>query len=329
MKNTLYAFALVSSVAVAFPATASISSNVQKTFSVSSGGKLVVDTDLGSVEVRTSPANTLTVQVLREARMADTAKAQKLFSKFHLDFQQHGNEVSVRGDYEDGSLLQLFDDVRLKVRYVITVPSRFNIDVKTSGGDVSVADLGGNVLIKTSGGNMKVGKIDGTVEAGTSGGNVAVQSGHSVSVKSSGGDLSIGHASGAIEARTSGGDIIVEQADSSLLAKTSGGSITLNHVAGPIDANTSGGSISARITQQPKSGSSLSTSGGSVSVFLSDGIRLNLDADTSGGRVSTEMPVAIRGAAESSSLEATLNGGGPALKVRAQGGNIVFRRAGK
>ncbi|HVT04738.1 MAG TPA: DUF4097 family beta strand repeat-containing protein [Thermoanaerobaculia bacterium] len=319
--------AMATVAAAAFPAAAAISSNIQKNFSVAAGGKLIVDTDLGDVEVRTSPSNSVSVQVFREARLADAKDAEKLFSKFHLKFEQKGNDIEVRGDYEDQSFFHLFDNARLNVRFVITVPSRYDVDVNTSGGDVSVADLAGNVTIKTSGGDLKIGRIDGTVDAGTSGGDVVVNSGRNITVKSSGGDLSVGHAFGPIEARTSGGNIKIEQADGSLVAKTSGGTITLNQIAGAVDANTSGGSISARITRQPNSNSSLSTSGGNVSVYLNEGIHLNLDADTSGGRVSTEMPVAVQGSVDSSSLDAKLNGGGPALRVRASGGNIVFHRA--
>jgi len=332
MKRAIYIpiLALATMAVAALPVSAAVQSNFQKSFNVSPGGKLTLETDLGSVEVRTAETSTLSVQVFREAKLVTDKEAQDLFSRFRVSFDAGSDAkssyVSVKGTYEDKSFFHLFENSRLNVRYVVTVPSRYNVQVKTSGGNIALADLTGDVSLDTSGGDLKIGRINGKVDASTSGGDVDVVAGRNVTVRSSGGHLIIGHASGPIDARTSGGDIRIDQADDTLVAKTSGGAITLNQIAGAFDAHTSGGSISAKITQQPKGDSSLSTSGGSVSIYLADSLHLHLDADTSGGRVSTELPVLMQGSTEPSSLDAKLNGGGPTLKVHASGGNIEFKR---
>ena len=73
-------------------------------------------------------------------------------------------------------------------------------------------------------------------------------------------------------------------------------------------------------------GSRLQTSGGSVVVFLAETIGVDVDAQTSGGRVTTELPVTVQGEQSTTTLQATINAGGPKLILRTSGGDI---RVGK
>ena len=44
----------------------------------------------------------------------------------------------------------------LRVKFTITVPHKYNIDVDTSGGSININDLTGDVLAQTSGGSIKI-----------------------------------------------------------------------------------------------------------------------------------------------------------------------------
>ena len=100
----------------------------------------------------------------------------------------------------------------LRVKFTITVPHKYNIDVDTSGGSININDLTGDVLAQTSGGSIKIGEITGNVDVDTSGGSIK-----------------IARVYGEIRANTSGGSIKAEfaqQITQDTKLSTSGGSVT-------------------------------------------------------------------------------------------------------
>jgi len=299
---------------------------ITKSFKVEPGGKLVLETDIGSVEVRGTAAGAVDIVVEREVR---NGHDEKILDDFKLDFEQRGNDVYVTGDYDRHGLGRLFDNLwnKFRVRFVITVPSAYNADLRTSGGGITVEDLKGEVVSKTSGGSLHFDKITGNVRGNTSGGSIkAGFVDGDVDVHTSGGDIRIEETKGRVLARTSGGGIRISKAWGEVDADTSGGSITAEEVMGALRADTSGGSVTATISSQPKSRCSLSTSGGSITVTLAPDIAMDVNAHASGGHVSTDFPVTIQGKIERSSLQAKINGGGPELYLRTSGGGIHIKK---
>lgn len=307
-------------------ASADIQNQIRRSFAVTPGGTLRLLTDTGSIEVRSSRGDKVDVQVILTADTSNRDKAARLFKDFTLDAKQSGNSVIVRGRYEEGWKLFHFDD-DLEVRFVINVPAQYNLDLETSGGNIRVSDIRGEVRTETSGGDLYLGRIDGPVSGNTSGGNVTVQGAvGKLLLRTSGGNITVGAVQGPVEARTSGGSIRVSQARGDVIAKSSGGNITLNDVAGSINAETSGGSLSASISTQPRSDSRLSTSGGNVTISLASTVSVDLDARSDGGFVTSDLPVAIQGTVEEQVMRGRINSGGPKLVLRTAGGNIKVRK---
>lgn len=299
---------------------------VRKSFTVQPGGRLVCDTDLGSVELRGTDAGSVEVAVHREVRHGNR---EKLLREFQLKFEQRGNDIYVTGDRERHGLHWLWQNIwhDLQVRFVITVPRSFDADVRTSGGDVDIADLGGKVAARTSGGDVKCERIGGDIDARTSGGDVGIGvAGGRVEAHTSGGDVRIEEAKGSVLARTSGGDIRIERAGGEVDAHTSGGSITAGDIGGALIAKTSGGSVTATIAAQPASRCELATSGGSVTVRLAANVAVDIDAHASGGHVETDVPATVQGELGRGTLKAKVNGGGPVLYLRTSGGNIHIQK---
>jgi DUF4097 and DUF4098 domain-containing protein YvlB len=285
---------------------------VTKSFDVAPGGRLTVDTDLGSIEVRAAGEGRVEVEVIREGSDAQDLK---------LDFSQSGDDVTIRGDYPRQHGWFHWTD-RLKVRFRITVPSRYDVDLKTSGGSISVDDLEGDVRSATSGGSLHYGNIRGPVWGRTSGGSIVLRgSAGDADVETSGGSIDLGEVAGRVRAETSGGSIHVDRARGSVYAKTSGGGIRVDEVMGEIEARTSGGTISAYISRQPEAACRLSTSGGGVDVQLAADVAVDVDAAASGGRVSSSFDLSDESKTRSS-LRGKLNGGGPELYLRTSGGSV-------
>lgn len=289
---------------------ASIEKNEKKSFDVSFGGRLFIDTDKGSIIIETHKSTKIEVEILMTAKTNDDDLAEKLFNNFNVSYDHGGSDLKIVGKYKGGKswLKNLFggsNSNKLNVKFIVTVPEKYNVDLNTSGGGIAVGDLEGMVEAKTSGGGLTFGNIHGNING-----------------KTSGGGITIGECAGNIKISTSGGGIKIKKCEGSVDAHTSGGGITVNEVYGAIDASTSGGSVYASITEQPKENCSLTTSGGGITVKLAKNINVYLDAKTSGGSVQTDFPITIKGKIDRSKLNGKINEGGPELYLRSSGGSI-------
>jgi len=285
---------------------AELGESIEKSFSVAPGGWLNLKTDKGSIEIKTAPQPRVDIMVDLRADVSSDQKAREILDKFVVDIAQSERDVRIDATFEsDSSVMWDRDRKRLKVRFVIAVPRQYNLNLKTSGGSIEVADLEGEVDSRTSGGSLRFGNIVGSLNAETSGGSIRLRG-----------------CTGPTDVHTSGGSIRIEKAAGPVNAKTSGGSIHVDEVMGTIDARTSGGSIEAFISQQPTATCNLETSGGGINIYLADDVGLDVNARTSGGSVSTDFPVTVTGELKRSELHGKINAGGPEIYLRTSGGNI-------
>ncbi|OGB99042.1 hypothetical protein A2V82_04880 [candidate division KSB1 bacterium RBG_16_48_16] len=308
-------------------ATADVEKTINKSFQVHEGGTLTVESDLGSIKVSSAPGDEVRIELIQKVETSSERKAERILRDLDVRFEKRGDDVTVIAEYERNEGFFNWGRNPLKLEYIISVPSVYNVALKTSGGSISVDDLEGTVNAHTSGGSLSFGNINGPVDGKTSGGSISLDGCDGPAlVRTSGGSITLGDVNGDVDARTSGGSINITQAKGSVVAKTSGGSINVKEVMGNIDASTSGGSVTAHLTTQPTNDCRLTTSGGSVNVYMTEDVKVNLDAKTSGGKVRTDFPVTIQGDIHPSSLQAEVNGGGPELYLRTSGGNIHLYR---
>lgn len=322
MKTARCFFILFLLAACIVPQTshAKYTDTITKEFQVNSGGTLIVDSDIGTIEVYTHASDNVTIEITRKVTDADRDEAEKYLENLDIDMSKRGSDVTIKTTFDRP---HRWKRNNLSLKYVITVPESYNLDLKTSGGGISVSDLTGNVKCKTSGGGLCFGNIEGPVHGETSGGGITLKSSVGDAVlKTSGGGITLGDVNGDVTATTSGGSIRIDKVSGHVDACTSGGGIHVDEVMGYINASTSGGSVTARLTGQPAGECRLTTSGGGIRLTMKRDISLDVDARSSGGSVSTEMPVTVSGYINKSQLKAKINGGGPLMYLRTSGGNI-------
>lgn len=145
---------------------------VDKSFDVSSGGTLFVESDLGSIEVRTGSGNRVDVKLYAEKRGWFSDNSDKIEDLLEVTVEKDGKDVRVkawkkhRGSWDNWG--------NMRVEYVITVPQQYNVDLHTGGGSIDVGDLEGEVRAHTSGGSLNFGDIKGPVFGETSGGSISL-----------------------------------------------------------------------------------------------------------------------------------------------------------
>ncbi|MEY2429775.1 MAG: hypothetical protein QOJ40_2660 [Verrucomicrobiota bacterium] len=305
-------------------AAAKYEQNLEKSFSTTPGGKLVVQVQRGSIEVRPDGGGKTEVHVFRQVKRGSKEEADRLFAAHEVAFQQDGNTISViEKSKKDRSWWRGIRQPNLEVRYQISIPIKYDVDLETSGGDIRLHDLDGNASMRTSSGSINAGKITGTVEARNSGGDIIIQeAGGRAVTQTSSGSIAVTKANGKLEASNSGGDIHVEDAGEDAVLRTSSGSITITAARGSVDARNSGGDIkigsaAGKVAVETSSGSihlgaikaesvSAKNSGGSIDIVEAEG---SVFAQTSSGGINIK---AARGKVE----------------AKDSGGDIVIGEAG-
>ncbi|TQV72089.1 DUF4097 domain-containing protein [Aliikangiella marina] len=259
------------------------SETIEREFSVATGGQLVIDSDRGSIEIESWNNDQVDVEVRK------SASSQSKLDDFRVEIENRGDNVYINGDGDGWNS-------NVRVKYIVKVPKKYNLDLKTGGGSIKVDDMAGNIKLHTSGGSLKIGNVDGgNVDAHTSGGSIKVGDVKgNLKVDTSGGSIRLGHVTGKATVDTSGGSISIESGGEDIAADTSGGSIKIGPSEGNVKAETSGGSIK------------IGTAKGDV------------DADTSGGSVKVE------GAGGKVRVESS----GGSLYVGSSGGPVYADTAG-
>ncbi|MEX2117852.1 MAG: DUF4097 family beta strand repeat-containing protein [Bacteroidota bacterium] len=241
----------------------------EKSFTVEKGGKLEVSVRSG--DIRITPGSKSVVHVRAEGIEEEDLD--------RLRMTQSGNTVRVEFRPRGG-----WDGWDGNPRFEISIPADFNVDMKTSGGDLEVTGgVNGTVTGSTSGGDIKLNSVIGMVDMSTSGGDVRVgEIKGNADLSTSGGDIELRKVDGEANVRTSGGDIKVESVGKKLEAKTSGGDIEIGDVGGEANVSTAGGNVRVgKVSGDAR----LRTAGGDIILRGASG---RVNASTAGGDIELE-----------------------------------------
>lgn len=312
-------------VATTLALAADIEFKEEKSFTVKPGEKLQMRVDRGSINITTSKDNQAHITAFRTVKSSNEKAAGEIIANHKLTMTQTDGQVSVEAKFPEKQSLWNSKANKLQVRYVVSIPSQFNLDVRTAGGEIKVPDLKGQVQAQTAGGDIRVGAIDGLVEVKTAGGSIEIQGGTAtVEAQTAGGDIRLGKAKGNANLRTSGGSIHIENCGGNLSAQTAGGDISVNSVGGNLDARTAGGSITATLAGKITEDVSLQTAAGDITLTVPKNLAFNLNAQTSAGDVKTELP--ISGTVKRDRVNGEVNGGGKQVALRTSGGSIRIHK---
>jgi DUF4097 and DUF4098 domain-containing protein YvlB len=218
---------------------------LDRTFTVSPGGELVVDADGASIHVSGNDGNKVIVHVAVRG-------SEKSLANMKLDAIQKDGGVTVtsRKGIQGWFFWGLWNSEQ---EIEVSVPRRYAINARTGGGSVELRDTIGTASLHTSGGDVSAKNVIGNVELRTSGGSIEADTIRGdVDADTSGGDVHLLSVDGKIRGNSSGGSVrcSLVGANRGISATTSGGDIELSLPRGTtanIDAGTSGGEITTEI----------------------------------------------------------------------------------
>lgn len=323
--------------------------DIVEAFPVAPGGKLKIDADCGGIDVQSTEDDTVSVRIQRAAQIKADRRAAEILNNLDVQITHEASDVKIEAKFTGNAKRWQKRKNGLDVQFDILVPRQYNLDLQTVYGDISVLNVTGDVNVETFNAGLRLQDITGRIDAGTvignidlkafngdaalqtKGGNITLADGTGdVKAKTSGGNVQATHIRGAVNAETSGGNVTLRGSKGGADLKTAGGSIEVEN-DGPVLAKTSGGSIRCQLQEASTHQNlllDLETMGGSINASLVPDIAATVEAKVLGGSVTTEFPVTVEasGTVKPDQLQGTINGGGPLLKLRAMGGNIILRK---
>jgi hypothetical protein len=205
---------------------------IEKEFKVAMGKRLDVDLKTGgAIDISGWDKGLLTVKVY--LRGIDREECEVEFTEDPSGVQIYSHYARKRRSHSS--------DVRLEIK----VPNRFDLDLHTMGGGISIAGVEGEINGKTMGGKLQLTGLKGRVDLSTMGGKITIK-----------------RASRYVKAHTMGGNITIDAIDGSAQATTMGGDVTVTMVGDPENGNRD---------------VELSSMGGNITLTVPAGLSMKLD----------------------------------------------------
>jgi DUF4097 and DUF4098 domain-containing protein YvlB len=250
--------------------------SIEKTFQVTSDGKLIMDDIRGDVTVQSWDQKKVKISEVKIMDISLKNEAISVMKEAEKDgFIQDGNIIRVGGP--------AFDRRWIQSKFNVFVPDNFDCKIGTKGGDLKISDLRGDVKASTGGGDVLLNGVDGTVTATTGGGDIDIEKTQgTVTATTGGGDVDITDAKGPITATTGGGDITVAKVKDKIVATTGGGDVDITETDGTVKVSTGGGDVDISV----KGVLSIATGGGDVEALDIQG---SIKLSTGGGDIDAEI----------------------------------------
>ena len=263
-------------VAMLMPALVS-AQEVNRTYDVSPGGTLRLDIETGgSITITGWDRDQVEVNISVSGRDG---------SDVIVDLNEIRNGVAISTEYEGRN-------GRADLEIDIRVPAVFNLDLETTGGDVRVENVEGEIKGQTMGGDLEFEYIKGEIDFNTMGGDITLENSEvDGSVETMGGEVSLENVIGNVSGHTMGGEVSYENVRANpnsnnreeIEISTMGGEINLDEAANGATVHTMGGEIHVgRASDHVKA----TTMGGDITIEAIDGW---VEATTMGGDVEVTM----------------------------------------
>lgn len=292
----------------ASPAFAVIERLTEKTFAATAGVEIKASTFSGSISVVPSETDEVHIRVRHAFDGDDEKAADAQLAKIDIAIAQSKDGVTLEIKYRNALRWAWETWPPAAIAVEIKAPRTCRLDLRTREGGITVGAMAGVVVARTLSGPVFIGEFEGAVTA-----------------SSERGDVSVTACTGELKIETGSGNLLVGRAGARAELRGKGGAIEVQRASGAVIAEGDGADLKVGFVHPVFQASELHASGGDVIVNFDPRSACTIDAGSS--RWSTvrvrALPLAItKGGDGTPALSATLNGGGPAIKIRASGGGV-------
>ena len=185
MKKTLLGITIVTIIlsclltgATAEDISQAVNKVIEKTYNVNPDGRLTVNADIGRIDIQTHTQDSVEIVITKKAKRQSDRRVQKALADFKVTFDATRSGVSITGAFQRGKNYwrwhPLFELDHLDIRFLVTVPRRYNVDLNTQSGNISTDGLTGAVQAQTAAGNMRFNGIKGPISGRSNAGNITL-----------------------------------------------------------------------------------------------------------------------------------------------------------
>ena len=203
-----------------------------------------------------------------------------------VDARQTGNRVEL--EVHEPSWTISFS-INHSVRIEVMMPAKADLDIHTGDGGVTLSPMAGTIRVHTG---------DGSITASGLRGDLALE--------------------------TSDGRVNATGLDGRLRAHSGDGRLTVSGRFDALELTSGDGSINARAEAGSTMGTdwTVRTSDGRIHLEVPRDLKADLDAHTGDGGIRLDLPVQVTGRMTRSTVEGSINGGGPSITIRSGDGSI-------
>lgn len=214
-------------------------------------------------------------------------------------------------------------------------------DLGTGAGEITVCDVGGMLTISNGGGEIDADQVLTGMELNSGGGEITLSNlNGEISVNSGGGSVELADCEGNLRISTGGGSLDGRRICGRLAMSTGGGDVDLTEISASLDISTGGGDISAEMISTDSDIEhqiTLYTGSGDIELTLPRHIKADIMAliryrqraweDYS---INSDFPLTVNKYTENKHQiiegRGSINGGGQAIRLKAEAGDIHIRR---
>lgn len=246
---------------------------IKKEFNVSPGNQLDIDLETGgTISVKGWDKNVVSVKASlsgknwKDIQMEITENSGNV--RIHSEAYKHRKHWNANADLE------------------IFVPKKYDVQLETMGGDVTLNNIEGEMSGQTMGGRLDLSNLKGDLNLKTMGGSIDLRNSDvDGEVNTMGGNVNIQDVSGSVKGSSMGGNVVYNNVkrkgetstSKAIKITTMGGAIDLNEAPAGADVHTMGGNITINSASKFVKAK---TMGGDIEIKEVDG---DVDATTMGG----------------------------------------------
>jgi hypothetical protein len=287
---------------------------------------------------------------LVRAKNAEAAKAWMEDLEFTVD--SDGSLISIVSRYpgqkgDDGSIWEYLRGLKYaaQIDYTIEIPSRMEVTVSSTSGDVQVTSvdarctvegssgdvllksIGADVVVEVSSGDLEILDVGGDVKVRMSSGDAIIRNAQgSLDLAATTGDVHALGVEGDVAVQLSGGDFVIEGCKGSVTLQTASGDARLIDVLGSVRTTAGSGDVAMNISPVGVKEFVVNTASGNVEVLFDTPKHYGfaLDVSTASGSIEGDLDIRVDKVSRRI-LRGVVGNGQSKVRIETASGNIVIQ----
>lgn len=150
----------------------------ERVFAFQPGGELTIDSQNGRIVVEAWGRSEARIQITREVRASDDARAAELIKELRADVTLAMGDIAIESKYpKRAESVGIWDVLgqkvtALNIHYYVQVPAKTRLVLVTSNGELRVRGVSARVTGQTVNGSVDVSSVTGRIEVSTTNGDI-------------------------------------------------------------------------------------------------------------------------------------------------------------